>query len=106
MSQARSRAGVIVGGAGDGVVSAVLAAGKPFVCIPEARPYEEQVGKATRLASSGAAVVRTCWPAPGEWAGVLAEASRLDPRRAACLHDPDGPRRAAAFLLAQAERWT
>ena len=41
-----ARAGIVVGSAGDGVVSAVLAAGRPYVCLPQSRPYDEQRNKA------------------------------------------------------------
>jgi hypothetical protein len=99
------RAGVVVGAAGDGVVGAILSAEKPFVCLPEPRPFDEQTAKARQLATFGAAVVRERWPAGDEWRDVLAEAGRLDRQAAARLNDGDGANRAAAFLLAAAEQW-
>jgi hypothetical protein len=72
-------AGVVIGGAGDGLVDAVLSGGRPFVCLPEARAYDEQVAKARALARCGAAVVLASWPEPSAWPGVLAEAQALEP---------------------------
>lgn len=100
--RAFAEAGVVVGGAGDGVLGAVAAAARPFVCVPEDRPYGEQVAKAAALAALGAAVVRPRWPDAADWPATLAEAARLDTRRIAGLHDPAGAAKAAAFILEQA----
>ena len=67
-----------MGAAGDGVVSLAVRQGKRFVCLPEARPYDEQFAKARVLAASGAAIVRNSWPGAHEWPAVLDEAMRLD----------------------------
>lgn len=71
------RAEIVVGAAGDGLVNAVLAADKPFVCLPEARAYGEQTAKAHALARVGAAVVLERWPQPAQWPVVLAESLAL-----------------------------
>lgn len=92
-------AGVVVAGAGDGMLGAVAAAGRPYVCIPEERPFAEQSAKAQRLATLGAAVVRPRWPRAREWPDVLDRADALDTRRIAGLHDPRGASKAAAFIL-------
>ena len=34
-------ASIVIGAAGDGVVNSVIAAGKPFICLPQDRPYGE-----------------------------------------------------------------
>ncbi len=98
-----SAAGVVVGGAGDGLVSAVLAAGRPFVCIPEARPFNEQVSKAGRLAALGRAVVIPGWPAASDWPQLLAEAQELRRVTIDHLHDSNGPQKAARFLSSIAD---
>ncbi|MDO6415102.1 glycosyltransferase [Sphingomonas sp. BIUV-7] len=98
------RATVVIGGGGDGVVSAVLAAGQPFLCLPEARPFDEQRSKARQLRAARAAVVRESWPVAEDWQAVLAETAASATGVGAKLHDPDGPARAAAFLLAMAEQ--
>jgi predicted glycosyltransferase len=91
-------AGVVVGSAGDGVVSAVLAAGRPFVVLPEPRPFDEQGSKAARLDELGAAVGLDRWPAPDAWPAILARARALRRQDQTRLHDPGGPARAAAIL--------
>ena len=73
-----ARMEILVSAAGDGVVSLAVRQGKRYVCLPEARPYDEQGAKARVLAASGAAVVRQSWPHANEWPAVLDEAMRLD----------------------------
>lgn len=92
-------AGVVVGAAGDGLVNAVLAAGRPFVCIPDARPFDEQTTKASRLHALGAALVTDAWPETGRWPSVLEQALAIDPARQRRLHDPDGAGRAAQAMV-------
>ena len=99
-----ARAGVVVGGAGDGLVNAVCAAGRPFVCLPERRAYGEQAAKAERLRALDAAVVCHQWPEPHAWPEKLARAKALGGSRLARLHDTAGPAKAAAFLLEVAAR--
>jgi len=97
-----ARAGIVVGAAGDGLVNAVIATGRRFICLPEPRPFDEQVSKARRLAAIGAAVVIERWPPASDWPRLIADARDLDPGVLNRLHDPDGARRAADFLLATA----
>jgi predicted glycosyltransferase len=97
-------AGMIVGAAGDGLVGAVIATGRPFICVPEERPFAEQTSKAARLEALGAAVVCPPWPAPADWPDLLEQARRLDPDALSRLDDADGARRAADWLIATADR--
>ena len=91
-------AAIVVGAGGDGLLAEVVALGKRFICIPESRPFDEQVAKAERLAVLGAAVTRSTWPPPEAWPALLTEAMTLDPARIAALHDPHAIIRAAAFI--------
>lgn len=91
-------AGAVIGGAGDGVVNAVLAHRRPFVCLPEARPFGEQESKAKRLATLGAAIVPEGRPAPEQWPDLLTAARQQPDRRPAALHARDGAQRAARWL--------
>ena len=97
-------AGVVIGTGGDGVVSAAAAAGRPFVCLPQERPYDEQLCKARRLAALGAAVVLERLPQAGEWPDILRQAQTLHPARLSRLHDPNGIGSACALLHSLAER--
>ena len=98
-----AEAAVVVGGAGDGVVSAVLRARRPFVCLPEQRPYDEQRSKAAALARAGAAVVCDD-PARADWPALLAAALAIDARAQAALDDGAGAERTAAWLIDLADR--
>lgn len=91
-------AAILVGGAGDGLVALASAAGKPFVCLPEPRAYDEQTSKADALARLKAALVRPAWPAAGDWPALVREALSLDRTAIARLHDPAGLTRCAQFL--------
>ncbi len=91
-------AGVVIGAAGDGVVSAVLAHARPFICLPEARPFGEQVAKAERLAANHAAIVPAAWPAPHHWRGLIDAATAQTGKRGRALTASDGAARAARWL--------
>lgn len=93
-----ARATVVVGAAGDGLVSAVLAAGRPLICIPESRPFGEQQSCARGLRASAAAVVCERWPAATEWPSLLQRAQALPADRRARLHSDEGPQTAARWL--------
>ena len=97
-------AGVVVGGAGDGVLGAVAAFGKPYVCIPEDRPFAEQSAKAKALEAAGAAIVLPRWPPAGEWPEVLRKASAIETTAISGFHDRHGAAKAAASILDWADR--
>lgn len=89
---------VVIGAAGDGVVSAVLSARRPFICLPEPRPFDEQASKANRLAAVGAAIVRHDWPHSQEWRGLIDRAIAQNQHWPACLECESGPERVARWL--------
>lgn len=91
-------AGVVIGAAGDGVVSAVLAAARPFICIPEPRAFQEQVLKAERLAAIDAAIVVHEWPQAERWRPLLQAAELQPERRLPILHARGGAANAARWL--------
>lgn len=97
-----ARAAIVVGSAGDGVVGAVLAARRPFVCLPEDRPFGEQRSKARQLVAAGAALICDN-PATADWPALLDAAERLDPAAQAALDDPRGADRFAAYVIALAD---
>jgi predicted glycosyltransferase len=83
-------AGVVVGAAGDGLVTQVLAAARPFICIPEDRPYDEQRLKAAALKRLDAAVVLNGWPSAHEWPTLLASAEEIPFRKSKQLVRENG----------------
>jgi hypothetical protein len=91
---------IVVGAAGDGLVNAVIAIGRPFICIPEARPFGEQVQKAKSLGEAQAAVVVELWPQVWEWARLFEQAQEIDLTCLMALGDSGG----AAKLLATLDR--
>ncbi len=89
---------VVVGSAGGNVVGEIAAARRPFVCLPQARPFDEQRRRADALDALGVAVVAERWPAPDRWPAILDAAAGLDPGRWAALHDGHGARRLARVV--------
>ncbi|KQN08588.1 glycosyltransferase [Sphingobium sp. Leaf26] len=98
-----ARATLVVGAAGDGLVSSVMAVDRPFVCIPQERPYAEQRMTAQRLGEIGAALVLDRWPEPERWSGHIMDALALPSRARRKLHVPDGARLAAQWLGSMAD---
>lgn len=99
VSQEIAMAEVVIGGAGNGLVSAVMAADRPFICLPEPRPFDEQLSAARRLVTVGAAVVETTWPEPGDWGQLVARARAVPSLARRRLADPQGPERTAKRLV-------
>lgn len=91
-------AAVVVGAAGDGIVSSALAARRPFICLPESRPFDEQVSKAKRLAAIGGAIVSLEWPSAGDWPALIDLAIQRAKRWPSGLMEEGGPERAACWL--------
>jgi hypothetical protein len=102
MAEEVAKASVVVGAAGDGVVSLVMAADRPFVCIPEQRPFGEQHATASGLQRMGAATVCPAWPDAQEWPATLSAALALDPKGRRALNDPQAAKRLALWIEAQA----
>jgi predicted glycosyltransferase len=101
-AQEIARAALIIGAAGDGLVNAVLAADRPFLCIPEERPYGEQRATARALDALGAAIMLTSWPSPDQWLSLISEAKALPPHARKRLHDRNGVDAAATWLATMA----
>lgn len=93
-----ARATLVVGAAGDGLVGSVLAADRPFVCIAQDRPYDEQRATAQRLGEVGAALVVDSWPQPERWQQLIRDTLALSPEARQKLHDPNGARMAAEWF--------
>lgn len=94
------RCSVVVGSAGGNVVAEVAAARRPYVCLPQERPFAEQRRQADALRALGVAEVCEAWPT--DWSAVLAAAEARDVTRWAELHDGHGAERLAATIAAVA----
>ncbi|GAA3638406.1 hypothetical protein GCM10022223_66760 [Kineosporia mesophila] len=66
---------VVIGNTGLGTLGDVVAARKPFVALPEERPFGEQEATARALEATGDAVVLTRMPGPAGWAQAVARAT-------------------------------
>lgn len=95
---------IIVGAAGDGLVNAVIAIGRPFICCPEPRPFDEQIHKARALQSAGAALVIEQWPSANRWPDFLRDAMRLQVSQLTALGYPHGAAKTFSVLEAYANR--
>ncbi|KAA6206372.1 MAG: hypothetical protein DU429_03245 [Candidatus Tokpelaia sp.] len=91
-----NKADLVAGAASDCLISAIAAAGKPFICMPQQRPFGEQYEKAGRLARLHAATICRNWPR--NWQKTVQKAMKHGAVLAA-LHDDNAPALAAEFLL-------
>ncbi len=98
------RCSVVVGSAGGNVVAEVAAARRPFVCLPQPRPFDEQADAGRALERLGVAEVRPAFPPAAEWPTLLAAAEARDTAGWSALHDGKGARRLAALVQAAASR--
>ena len=64
-------ADVVAGPSGGALVAEVAAAARPFVALPQARPFDEQHELARLLDRLGCAAVARTWPPPPRWAPLL-----------------------------------
>ena len=93
-----SRDTILIGSGGDGTVGAAAAAGCHLICIPQTRPYGEQLETAAALQRAGAAIICHKWPEASEWPALLEKAADADPAPLTALYDPMAARRTANFL--------
>lgn len=92
-------ADIVIASAGDNTVAEIARVGRPYICTPEWRYFDEQTAKAERLSALGAA--RHAPRLPGDnagWAALLAEARALSIDRLQQLYEPKAAVRAAGWL--------
>ena len=95
----------VVSSCGNTTVHMVLAAGKPWVVIPEWRYFDEQHCKAEVLDREGLAAVSHRWPSHGEaWRKLWNCAGQIDTERQQGMVNPEPARDAAAWLEGLADR--
>ncbi|MEE4206750.1 MAG: hypothetical protein V2I39_10680 [Erythrobacter sp.] len=89
----------IVSSCGNTTVHTVLAAGKPWVVVPEWRYFDEQVLKAEALDRAGLAAVSRTWPAhAASWRHLWDAAARLETNEQARFLDPAAAEGAAEWI--------
>ena len=97
-------ADVVVASAGDNTVHEIARVGRPFVCVPEWRYFDEQRHKAACLARLGAAVSLEGWPAStAQWLAAVASAQALDVTSQTELFDTQAALNAATWLRSLVE---
>lgn len=93
-----AEADVVVAAAGHNAVMEAAAARRPLICVPEARPFGEQVEKARALEREHMGVFADPATPPAHWGELIEQARRLGGERLAKLNDGGGAARAAAWL--------
>ena len=93
-------ADLVIASTGNTTCQQILAAGKPWLAVPEWRYFDEQVRKAACLDRAGVAVMRPHLPASAQaWTAALTEVmARHDPARQAAMVTSDADRHAADWL--------
>ena len=98
-------ADIVLASAGDNTVHEIARAGRPYICAPEWRYFDEQQRKAQSLAALGAAIHLQTWPGDlAGWQRLLDQARALDVSAQRPLHDPQAARHAADWLEATTNR--
>lgn len=92
-------ADIVLASAGDNTVHEIARAGRPYICAPEWRYFDEQRCKAEALERLAAAIHMQSWPGDlAGWRAVLGKARALDVETQRSLHDPDAAANGAAWL--------
>ncbi len=89
----------IVSSCGNTTVHMVLAAGKPWIAVPEWRYFDEQICKAEVLDREGLAAIARHWPSHASaWRKLHDAAKRIEPREQTRFVDPHAAQGAASWL--------
>ena len=89
----------VVSSCGNTTVHMVLAAGKPWVVVPEWRYFDEQFCKAEVLDREGLAAVSRHWPSYAQaWEKLWTAARMIDVGRQRAIIDPNSAQGAATWL--------
>ena len=95
---------VVVTHGGQNALAEVAAARRPAVVVPQARPFDEQIGSSRALHREG--ITQTClsWPAGGQWDQLLTTALHRGGARWSRWNDGHGAERAATVISGCMER--
>ncbi len=94
---------VVVGSAGDNLVSEIADLRCRFICVPEVRPFGEQQSVGERLGGAGLAIHCAVWPAAESWPSLLDRAAELSPANWTTFADGTGGQRAASAITRTAQ---
>ena len=99
-------ADLVISSVGNTTSQQILAAGRPWLAVPEWRYFDEQHRKAEALAAAGVATVRPYLPSsPAAWRAAIAETlDRHDAKRQNDLVAPEPAQAAAAWIEGLIER--
>ncbi len=93
-------ADIVVASAGDNTVHEIARVGRPFLCIPEWRYYDEQVVKAAQLQRLGAAHTLPSWPASNAaWQNAVQTTLELGTDALTPLFDGNAAQGIADYLI-------
>jgi hypothetical protein len=102
-------ADIVIASPGNATCQRILAAGRPFIAVPEWRYFDEQHRKAHALAAAGLAVIRLHLPSSaGDWSCAIEEAyATFNPERQQRVVRDRPAEDAAAWIEALiADLWT
>lgn len=92
-------ADVVIASAGDNTVHEIARVGRPFLCIPEWRYFDEQRIKAEQIARLRAGASLTAWPgSTDQWLEALEMARQTDIAAQKALFADDAAERSALWL--------
>lgn len=92
------QADIIIGSGGTNTIMEVASVAKPFICIPEPRPFDEQLIAAQNLQRLHAALYMQNFPKPSEWQGVIDDMRQIDLMAFSDLVSDDAAAQAAKII--------
>lgn len=91
-------ADIVVASAGNNTVTELAQIKARYICIPEARPFDEQLSKARILARKNAALVLPRWSEPEVWQDHLGQVFSTDVEALHSIVHSDAAQQAAAHI--------
>ena len=93
-------ADVVIASAGDNTVHEIARVGRPYMCVPEWRYFDEQTCKGRELSRLGAAHVMATWPGSNEaWRRAIGNTRALEVEKLQPLFDDDAARKIADYMV-------
>lgn len=89
------KADIVIGSGGNNTIMEIASQRKPFICIPDTKPYAEQSEAAQALVRLNAAIVETEWPSDDRLTRILDTYQLIDFQAFHALVDDTAPAKAA-----------